>query len=46
MSTIAYAPDIHRLLDGDRAVERGLSRVLCSELALIDYLYAQTITCG
>lgn len=44
LSGISNASDISDLLDRDQAAEQGLSRVLSSELALIDYLYAQSVS--
>lgn len=41
LETVSQAEGIRRLLEADRVLERGLSRTLCSELALADYLSAQ-----
>ena len=41
LEMVSQAEGIRRLLEADRVLERGLSRTLCSELALADYLCAQ-----
>ena len=41
LETVSQAEGSCHLLEADRVLERGLSRTLCSELALADYLSAQ-----
>ncbi|MGM9594058.1 MAG: hypothetical protein ACI3U8_06865 [Candidatus Onthomonas sp.] len=42
LETVSQAENVRRLLEADRTLERSLSRMLSSELALADYLFAQT----